>query len=430
MPAIMNHAVAAVAIFTATYVLISIHKIDFLNLDRPSTAFGGAILMVVSGVLTLDEAYRAINHDTLALLLGMMVVIAYLRMARFFQFTSAWILNHAGNPRRMLVLLAFASGLLSALFVNDTICFLFTPILLSAVLHAELDPVPYLIALVTSSNIGSVAMLTGNPQNMLIGISSGIHFGKFFLVMLPLGGVCLALNSALLLRLFRGRLPERFSHATRQPPRMHVTVVLRMAGVLTLMLLGFLLPLERAIPGITTGQKLPLVASAGAVLAILVGRYRPRQAFLHVDWSLLLFFSGLFIVIAGVAKVGVLERMHEAVLPFFGEGAGTQTASFTLLSVAASQVVSNVPYVLVAREWVPSFARPELMWYVLAAASTFAGNLTVVGSVANIIVLEMSREVAPIGFLTYFRAGLPVTVVTTVVGVALLWGISAMGWIG
>src|SRR5262249_40924714 len=150
----------------------------------------GAVLMVACGVMSLGDAWRAVNLDTIVLLLGMMVLIAYLKEARFFEAVSAWIVLRSGTPRRMLVLLAVASGALSALFVNDTICLLFTPIVLRATQRTRLHPVPYLIALVTGANVGSAVTLIGNPQNMLVGISSGISFARFALVMLPVGAAC------------------------------------------------------------------------------------------------------------------------------------------------------------------------------------------------------------------------------------------------
>jgi Na+/H+ antiporter NhaD/arsenite permease-like protein len=414
----------AAVIFVATYILISLQKIHFLNLDRPSAAVGGALLMVLCGVLPLQDAYAAINMDTLALLLGMMVTIAYLEQAGFFQFTSAWVLKRSRTPRRMLVGLVFASGTLSALFVNDTICLLFTPIVLATVQRARLNPIPYLIALVTSANIGSVMMLTGNPQNMLIGISSGLPFAKFFLIMLPIGILCLALDAMLLIYLYREHLPRRGTLPDEPLPKMDLVIVRRILGVLVVILAAFLLPTEKLVPGLSSGQKLPLFAMVGGGLAILVGRYPPRMALQQVDWSLLLFFSGLFIVFAGVEKVGLLENMRTAVTPFFGTTTASQVATFSTFSVAGSNVVSNVPFVLVARHWIEApgmFVQPELMWYVLALTSTFAGNLTIVGSVANIIVLEQSREHAKIGFFEYLRAGLPITLLTTAIGVVLLW---------
>jgi Na+/H+ antiporter NhaD/arsenite permease-like protein len=415
-------------IFAFTYVLISLRRIPFLNLDRPSAALLGAVLMVVTGVMSLADAYAAINLDTIALLLGMMVLIAYLREAHFFEFVSAWIVKRSGTPRRMLVLLVVSSGLLSALFVNDTICLLFTPILLAAVREAGLPPVPYLLALCTASNVGSAATLTGNPQNMLVAIFSGLPFGRFALVQLPIALVCLALDAALLLWLHRRDLPPAFAPVAVAPRRANRVVVMRVLGVLVVMLLGFVLPLERWLPGVTSGQKLPLVALVAAVLTLLVARRAPAKLFAHVDFRLLLFFAGLFVVVGGVARVGLLERFHLALAPWFDGSLPQQTASFSLFTLVGSNLVSNVPFVLLAKEWTAGFASPALAWHLLATASTFAGNLTIVGSVANVIVLEQSRDVAPIGFRAYFRVGLPVTLVTTTVAVAALTMLAA--WTG
>src|SRR6185295_4174376 len=269
--------------------------------------------MVAAGVLTLDQAYAAINHDTIALLLGMMIVVAYLEEARFFEWTSAWILRRAGTPRRMLVMLVVASGLLSALFVNDTICLLFTPIVLRATLRAKLDPVPYLIGLVTGANVGSAATLIGNPQNMLIGISSEISFGRFLLVMLPVAAAGLAVVVGTLLALYGRSIPRAFVEPVRAAPRVNGVVVARMTALLALMLVGWLAPTETLVRDLSPGQKLPLVALAGGALAFLVGRYRPARVLKHVDWTLLVFFVGLFVVVGGVAKVGLVEDMRAAV---------------------------------------------------------------------------------------------------------------------
>jgi Na+/H+ antiporter NhaD/arsenite permease-like protein len=423
----VNTTVLAAAIFALTYVLISLRKIPLLNLNRPAAALTGAVLMVATGVLTLDEAYASINHDTIALLLGMMIVVAYLEEARFFEAVSAWILRRSGNPRRMLVMLVVASGLFSALFVNDTICLLFTPIVLRATLRAKLDPVPYLIGLVTGANVGSATTLVGNPQNMLIGISSGISFGRFLLVMLPVAAAGLAVVVATLLALYGRSIPREFVEPVRDAPRVNRVVVGRMTALLALMLVGWLLPTERLVAGISPGQKLPLVALAGGSLAFLVGRYRPVRVLKNVDWTLLVFFVGLFVVVGGVAKAGLVDDIRRAVAPLFGDGATRQTVVFSALTVAGSNVVSNVPFVLVARDWIGSFADPRLLWYVLAMASTFAGNLTIVGSVANIIVLEQAKQTTPIGFLQYLRAGVPITLLTIVVGTGLLLAMRAVG---
>jgi Na+/H+ antiporter NhaD/arsenite permease-like protein len=417
----------ALAIFAATYVLVSVRAVPRLNLDRPLIALGGALLMVACGVLSLKEAYAAINLDTLALLLGMMVMVAWLREARFFDHVARAILRLARTPRQMLLLVVFASGLLSALFVNDTICLLFTPVLLAALAAARLPPVPYLLALVTAANVGSVATLTGNPQNMLIGIFSAIPYGRFLLVELPIALVCLALDAALLLWIYRREIPERFGPLDLEPRRMNRVVVARVMAVLGLVLLGFLLPLERWIPGLGPGQQLPFVALAGAVVTVIVGRYRPARGLARVDFGLLLFFCGLFVVVKGFASTGLLEALHDRLAPAFGAGVARQAASFSLFTLIGSNLVSNVPFVLLARGWIAGFAHPALTWHVLATASTFAGNLTILGSVANIIVLEQSRRVAPIGFWSYLRAGVPITLITLAAAIALLIGAAAIG---
>ncbi len=408
--------VASLAVFIATYVLISVRRIPILNLDRPSAAMIGGCLMVLLGIVPFGYALReAINWETIVLLLGMMVVVAYLKLARFFEWVSTWILLRAGSPKRLLALLIVASGLLSALFVNDTICVLFTPIVLGAVLRARLNPVPFLIALVTSANIGSVMTLTGNPQNMLVGIFSKISFGRFFLLMLPVGTVGLFLDWAILRWLYRRELDGSFETAGLTLPAVDRPALVRVLGIVALMTLGFLLPLERWVEGLEAGQKLPLVALAGAGLVILTARPRPAEAFAHVDWGLLVFFSGLFIVISGINRTGILPALHAKASPLFGATGG----GLTLFTVGMSNLVSNVPYVLVVREWIST----EYGWTLVAMASTFAGNLTIVGSVANMIVLELSRDRAKIGFVEYLRAGVPVTVVTTAAGFAILYAL-------
>ncbi|HVR82991.1 MAG TPA: SLC13 family permease [Planctomycetota bacterium] len=415
-------AIASLLIFIGTYVLISVHRIRFLNLDRPSASLAGAVLMVLLGVVPFDEALRsAVNWETILLLLGMMIVVASLKLTRFFEFVSTWILIRAGSPRRLLALLIAASGVLSALFVNDTICVLFTPVVLAAVLRAKLNPVPFLIALVTSANIGSVMTLTGNPQNMLVGIFSRIPYGIFFLYLLPVGLLGLVLDWLILRRLYARELEGSFDTAGLSLPDVDRPALLRIMGVVALISLGFLLPLERWLPGLEAGQKLPLVALAGAALAVLVGRARPSEAFAQVDWGLLVFFAGLFVVIAGINRTGILPALHARAAPLFGPAGG----GLTLFTVAMSNLVSNVPYVLAVEKWISG----SYAWTLIAMASTFAGNLTIVGSVANMIVLELSRHQAKIGFAQYLKAGAPVTIVTTMAGFLILYLFHTAGWL-
>lgn len=419
---------ASLALFAATYALISMRRIPGGRLDRASVTLLGAVAMVAVGALSLEDAYRCVSHDTIALLAGMMALIGFLRLAGFFEWMAGAVLRVARTPRRLLWLLVFASGTLSALFVNDTICLLFTPIVLAAVLRAGLDPVPYLLALATSSNIGSVMTLTGNPQNMLVGIYSGIPWGRFFLLLAPIAVVCLAVDAAFLSWLYRRRLPAAFEALPFDPPPVDRRAIRRLLPAFALVLAGFLLPLHRWLR-LEPGQNLPFAALAGAGLAFLLARRPAREAIAAIDWPLLLFFSALFVVVEGVRATGVLPALHARMEPFFGASAPAQAATMTGFSIGMSNLVSNVPFVAVARHWVEGFREPDLIWYVIAMSSTFAGNLTIVGSVANMIVLEGSREKAPIGFFEYVRAGAPLAIVTSGIGLLLLLGFRSLGWI-
>ncbi|MEM2890071.1 MAG: anion transporter [Candidatus Hadarchaeum sp.] len=399
----------ALFVFVLTYLLISTREVPGIKLDRPAGALLGAVLMVLLKVMTLEEAYRSIDFNTITLLLGMMILIAYLRMAGFFRFLSYWLLSHAKSPFHLLISLVFLSGILSALFVNDTICIMLTPLLLTITLIARLNPVPFLIALATSANIGSVMTLTGNPQNMLIGVFSGWHYGKFILYMLPVGLISLLINVLVIAFMFRKEIRwDAFDELHLISPRVSPRLLAKSLLVSVLVLVGFL-----------AGFELPLVAIVGGVAIIILANKRPILAFRQVDWVLLLFFSGLFVVVEGVNKVGLVEIIHEKIHPLFGTSSTWQIISFSFFSVILSNLVSNVPFVMLAKDWIGKFINSQLMWLVLAMSSTFAGNLTIVGSVANMIVLELSKNVAPIGFWEYFRVGFPVTLLSTLAGILI-----------
>jgi Na+/H+ antiporter NhaD/arsenite permease-like protein len=393
-----------------TYVIISAQKMKWHSLDRPSGALFGAVLMVITGVLTLDEAYRSIDFNTILLLLGMMLIIAYFKIANSFKYLSYLLISHAKNSFLLLCFVSFSSGILSALFVNDTICLMFTPLLILALHQTKLNPIPYLIALATSSNIGSVVTLTGNPQNMLVGIFSKIPYLDFTLHLLPIGILSLIANVLIIYVFFRKDINfKRFDSIALVKPELHGTLTIKSLGVLFCVFLGF----------IFTGN-LPLSSITGGLALIIISGVKPQHAMEEVDWTLLLFFSGLFIVTGGINKAGFLTMAHNVVEPYLGNTVSGQIVHFSIFSVIASNLVSNVPFVLLSATWIEKFLDPKTMWYVLAMSSTFAGNLTIMGSVANMIVLELSKEYVHVGFWDFFRIGITTTVVSVGIGMLIL----------
>jgi Na+/H+ antiporter NhaD/arsenite permease-like protein len=409
----VNHwqrELVASAIFVITYVLISGRQLKILPLNRPAAALLGAVLMIATGVITPERAYRAINYDTLVLLLGMMLISAYLYLARFFEWAAELVLDYSQTPARLLLYVTLTSGILSALLVNDTICLLLTPLLVAVIRRGKLPLLPYLIALATSANVGSVATLVGNPQNMIIGHFSRISFLGFSRVLLPAAIVGLAINFCILRLGFRKTLREtkidRSAHAVPKLDR----------GLFALVCVVFV----SIFAGFVAGCNLAWTAMTGAALVMVLARRDTHEVLKLVDWHLLVFFAALFIVVDGLSDTGLPDAIYWRLQPIFGSTAPAQAWNLAWFSVVGSNIFSNVPFVLVAGKWIARFVEPVLMWKVLALATTFAGNLTIIGSVANMIVVESARDHIQVGFWDYARFGIPITILTTAAGVIVL----------
>ena len=400
----------ASVIFAITYVLISGRQLKILPLNRPAAALLGAVLMVATGVVAPERAYRAVNYDTIVLLLAMMLVSAYLYLAHFFEWAADVVLRFSHTPQRLLLYLTLTSGILSALLVNDTICLMLTPLVIAVIRRGKLPLLPYLIALATSANIGSVATLVGNPQNMIIGHFSHIPFSQFSRTLAPAAIIGLAINFIILRFGFRRAL-----RAATIEPEIHVVPKLD-RGLFTIVCIVFL----SIFACFVAGLNLAWTALAGAVLVMVLARRDTHEVLKLVDWHLLVFFAALFVVVDGLSDTGLPDAIYRHLQPVFGSSVTAQTWNLTWFSAAGSNIFSNVPFVLVAGKWIARFAEPELMWKVLALATTFAGNLTIIGSVANMIVVESARGHIEVSFWDYARFGIPITVLTTLAGVIVL----------
>ena len=400
----------ASVIFAITYVLISGRQLKILPLNRPAAALLGAVLMVATGVVAPERAYRAVNYDTIVLLLAMMLVSAYLYLAHFFEWAADVVLRFSHTPQRLLLYLTLTSGILSALLVNDTICLMLTPLVIAVIRRGKLPLLPYLIALATSANIGSVATLVGNPQNMIIGHFSHIPFSQFSRTLAPAAIIGLAINFIILRFGFRRAL-----RAATIEPEIHVVPKLD-RGLFTIVCIVFL----SIFACFVAGLNLAWTALAGAVLVMVLARRDTHEVLKLVDWHLLVFFAALFVVVDGLSDTGLPDAIYRHLQPVFGSSVTAQTWNLTWFSAAGSNIFSNVPFVLDAGKWIARFAEPELMWKVLALATTFAGNLTIIGSVANMIVVESAREHIEVSFWDYARFGIPITVLTTLAGVIVL----------
>lgn len=393
-------------IFAATYAVVAGGRVPLVRIDRTGAAIVGAVLMVVSGALTLDQAWAAIDHRTLLLLFGMMVLIASLRLARFFRAVAHLVVTRLTHPIATLAAVVFTTGALSALFVNDTICLVFTPILIEVAALRRHRPLPYLLALATASNIGSVATITGNPQNMLIGSLSGLSYTSFASALVPVALVGLVVDVAVIWWFFRHELvPQPVTPMPLTSHPMHRRLMTKSLIVSAGVLAGFL-----------AGYDPALVAMAAAAVLLLTRTVHPEKLYGRIDWDLLMLFIGLFVVIAGVEQVGLVERVFAWITPL-----GLQTpVGLSVTAAVLSNVISNVPAVMLFKSLIPTWPDPNSAWLMLAMASTLAGNLTLVGSIANLIVLQGARQHGvTFSFWDYTRVGLPVTLATLAFGT--LW---------
>jgi len=340
----------------------------------------------------------------------MMLISAYLYLAHFFEWAADVILKYSRTPGRLLLYLTLTSGILSALLVNDTICLMLTPLVVAVIKRSKLPLLPFLIALANSANVGSVATLVGNPQNMIIGHFSHIPFSEFARSLAPAAIIGLAINFGILRFCFRNVL--RAAVIIREPD-----VVLKLdRGLLALVCIVFV----SIFVCFFAGLNLAWTALAGAAVVMVLARRDTREVLKLVDWHLLVFFAALFVVVEGLSDTGLPDAIYRNLQSVFGAQAAAQTWNLTWFSIAGSNIFSNVPFVLVAGKWIPHFVDPVLMWDVLALATTFAGNLTIIGSVANMIVVESAREHLEIGFWDYARVGIPITALTTAAGILVL----------
>ncbi len=393
----------SLVIILLTILGVALGSYPVLRMNRTTIALVGATLLIVIGAISLENAVQAIDFDTIILLFSIMVININFMLSGFFNLITSQILKLAKTPQRLLALIIFASGVLSALFLNDTIVLVFTPIVLNITLVLKRNPIPYLMALATAANVGSAATIIGNPQNILIGTASKIPFTQFTGVLAPVSIVGMVIIwlviSLIYTKEFRKtnfeKLPPEKIRLLR--PLLHKSIL-----AATIMLGSFIL-----------GFSMPVAALGAASLLLITRRVKPERVFREIDWSLLVFFTGLFIVTKTLDYIGVSQILKG----MMSLNTGNETVDLTIISVVLSNLISNVPAVLVLRPVVETFVNPQLAWLTMAMATTFAGNLTLLGSVANLIVAESAKKGGvKLSFAEYLKAGVPITILTTIFG--------------
>jgi Na+/H+ antiporter NhaD/arsenite permease-like protein len=413
-------AAAGLAIFGVTYLLIATERVH-----KTLAAMAGGIAMVLLGIVSQEQAFEEIDFNVIFLLAGMMILAGIIRKTGVF----GWIAVRAarlagGDPYRILVILSVITAVASAFLDNVTTVVLVGPITLFLAARLGMNPFPFLMSEIMASNIGGAATLIGDPPNILIGSAAGLDFGAFLVNMAPLSAILLVVYLFAARWLFRGLLtadPTLRDSLLELNEREMITdppLLRRSLAVLGLTLVGFLFHGALHLEGAT-------VALTGAVVLMVVARESPDEVLRDVEWPTLFFFIGLFMLVAGVIEIGLIDAVADGIAEVTG-GALAGTSLLVLwLSAILSGIIDNIPYTATMIPVVEQLAEGQpndAIWWALAIGADLGGNATIIGASANVILAGMAeREGHPIRFGQFLRYGLPVTIGTMLIATVYVW---------
>jgi Na+/H+ antiporter NhaD/arsenite permease-like protein len=408
-------------VFLVAYALIASERFD-----RTLVALLGGLLLVAIGVLDQHAAFDAVDWNVIFLLAGMMVIAGALAQTGFFQWLAVRSVRAShGDPLRLLIILCVVTAVLSAFLDNVTTVVLLTPVTLSIAAKLGLSPVPYLISQILASNIGGTATLIGDPPNILIGSAAGLDFGAFVFNLGPVVAVAFGLFLLTMVVMFRGQLKlpnaakEAALEATEETLITDRPLLIRSLLVLALVIAGFLVHGALGIEAAT-------IALLGATVLLLVGRLDVHKALAAVEWSTLFFFIGLFILVEGIVRVGIVGGLADQIAAAAAGDTGIAAIGLLWFSAIASAVIDNIPYtasaIPVVERLVADGLAPSALWWSLALGACLGGNLTIVGASANVVVANLAaRGGYPIRFMQFVRYGAVVVVESLVISTFYVW---------
>ncbi len=397
-----GNTIIPIIIVGITYIGIAFGRIPKLRTNRTTISLIGVGLLLLLNQVSIDEFAGFIDMDTIILLFAMMIINANLRLAGFFQVAASQIIKFAKSPKILLILIIFLSATLSAVFLNDTICLMMTPFIIDITQSLKRNPIPYLIGLATAANIGSTATLTGNPQNMIIGIASGIGYLDFLKALAPIAILGSLSVFTILVMLYSKEFQDHsIEIRVDKKNRVYKPLLTKSLFIIVGLLIAFLI-----------GVQVSTAAFIAAAILLITRRLSPNKVFAEFDWSLLVFFSSLFILTGVLNRTGLIQSLFTNL----NLADRLNPTNLTISSAILSNLVSNVPAVLLMKQIISQLSNPIPSWLTLASAATLAGNLTLLGSVANLIVAESARNRnVNLTFWEYSRAGILITVLTLLI---------------
>lgn len=403
----------AAAILVLTYVLIALQRFLRTRLRMPSGALLGAALMAVFGGIPADKTLAHIPAEILLFLTGMLVIAVYLQAGNAVSYFSERAVGLANSPVKLVVFFAAAGAVVSALALNLTAAILLAPLVLSTCRKTGERPVPYIIALILGINLGSAATAMGSPQTMLIVSLSGMGFWEYTSNMFFVSAAGTAAAIVWLIAIYGRSLRGRRFERTLSASVSHglgftgATSAVVSAGVILALLLG---------------APMPVAAMSGAAILIAINPQPPKDVLSIVNWPLVIFIGSLFVIVGAAADAGIAGWLGETAMPFLAAEAKAGMAIFVAALTALTALFSGVPAAALVSPALEGLDAPKAVWFAIAIATTFAGNVTLYGSLSNLSVIEQTSayDEARISAMEFLRAGLPVTVITLAIGLAIL----------
>lgn len=414
-------AIVAALIFIAVYAIIISEKID-----RTVTALAGAALMVLIGILDQEEAFHKIDFNTLGLLISMMVIVFITQRTGVFQFLAIKACKVSkGEPWLIIALMSLITGVLSAFLDNVTTILLILPITLSVAKDLRLNPIPFIISEVFASNVGGTATLIGDPPNIMIGAKAGLGFMEFIKNDAPVILPMLFITTVTFVLIYRKQLHTKDEYKRKilelkenEAIKDHV-LLRKCLIVLGLTILGFILHGFLHVESST-------VAITGAVVLMLIAKVKIEQVFKDVEWKTIFFFAGLFMLVGGIEKAGILKMMAQGVIDLTGGNMFATTLAILWVSAIASAFIDNIPFVATMIPLIQALGTLGIsdlgpLWWALSLGACLGGNGTIIGASANVVASGMAEEAGyKITFGGYFKVAFPVMLVTIAISTVYL----------
>ena len=420
-----TQVIIATALFLFVYAVIISEKIH-----RTVIALLGAVLLVILGIHSVETAVEAIDFNTIGLLVGMMIIVGITRETGVFEFLAIKAAKMAkGEPIKIIMSLSLITAILSAFLDNVTTVLLIVPVTFAIASKLELNPIPFLIPEILASNIGGTATLIGDPPNIMIGSKVGLGFMDFVINLTPVI-IIVYLATLFALELIyrkqvkaRQELKDTIMEMDENEQIKNAKLLTKCQIVLALTILGFIIHQY-------VHMESSVIALAGASLLMLISRINPEEALHAVEWPVIFFFVGLFILVGGLEKVGVIEMLAEKAISVTGDNIMTTGMLILWLSAIGSAFVDNIPFVatmipLIQNMGVLGNITPEhleTLWWCLSLGACLGGNGTIIGASANVVVIGMSEKRGhPITFVGFFKVAFPLMIMSIIISSAYMY---------